>query len=605
MDEKGIQFGGGRKNAKKYFHISSMKRGNFYRVRSDNLELMTVIECVSPSGLTIPPSFILSDGPTPVPSAPIGAIGTSQNGWTDNELGAAWFKDQFIPFANSQKVSDDPIVLFVDGHDSHESEAFQNSAFESGIIAIAFPSKCTHKLQPLDVVVFSQTQRQWSKHCDRRLYEGVQMDRYNIVDEYMSVRSKSMTPKLLRSAFAATGIFPFNPNIFSDEDFAPAKSSSLSMHLPKDFPPEVASSSPIASDVSDLEIDSDDESDTEAEATKVCFSEIDWSTDTDDYEPQASPSTAPPSPSAMHTSPLPPASLADAPSMSNYTHASLLPQNTLPTSVTSDHPSPHSHPSSSNCPSAIIPMSGTRVEHESNYFTRSQASQNASKQSSLAVSISIALDPSRAPIPESYDELRTEVCRLRMENCLIKKEMSKSKAVINATNAHCTIMTRAASASKAESETLKRKTRRSVKTNARLISHPMLIEKHKADLEAKALRAREAAKVEAEKATEEALREARIQEEIRTRTFAGESNTFFTIQHLTRLPEPLSSYKRKDDLIALSGALGLKTSGTINELTGQLRAHLAAHPEIEHDARFSGIFLTRRRRVENVISLDE
>jgi hypothetical protein len=104
-----------------------------------------------------------------------------------------------------------------------------------------------------------------------------------------------------------------------------------------------------------------------------------------------------------------------------------------------------------------------------------------------------------------------------MENCLIKKEMSKSKAMINATNAHCTIMTRAASASKAELETQKRKTRRSVKTNACLISHPMLIKKHKVDLEAKALWAREAAKVEAEKATEEALHEVRIQEEIRTR----------------------------------------------------------------------------------------
>jgi len=32
MDEKGIQFGGGRKNAKKYFYINSMKRGNFYCV---------------------------------------------------------------------------------------------------------------------------------------------------------------------------------------------------------------------------------------------------------------------------------------------------------------------------------------------------------------------------------------------------------------------------------------------------------------------------------------------------------------------------------------------------------------------------------------------
>jgi hypothetical protein len=66
-------------------------------------------------------------------------------------------------------------------------------------------------------------------------------------------------------------------------------------------------------------------------------------------------------------------------------------------------------------------------------------------------------------------------------------------------------------------------------------------------------------------------------------------------------PEPLSSYTRKDDLIVLSGALGLETSGTINKLTAQLRAHMATHPEIQHNARFSGLFLTRRRRMENVV----
>ena len=73
------------------------------------------------------------------------------------------------------------MILFLDGHDSHESEKFQNTAFEHGIIVVAFPSKCTHNLQPLDVVVFSQTQHHWTKHCDYWLHKGVQMDRYNII----------------------------------------------------------------------------------------------------------------------------------------------------------------------------------------------------------------------------------------------------------------------------------------------------------------------------------------------------------------------------------------------------------------------------------------
>lgn len=64
MDKKGIQMGGGRKGSgKSHIFLRSMKRR--YRVSSDNLELVTIIECVSVAGGAVPPAFILSDGPEP------------------------------------------------------------------------------------------------------------------------------------------------------------------------------------------------------------------------------------------------------------------------------------------------------------------------------------------------------------------------------------------------------------------------------------------------------------------------------------------------------------------------------------------------------------
>lgn len=64
--------------------------------------------------------------------------------------------------------------------------------------------------------------------------------------------------------------------------------------------------------------------------------------------------------------------------------------------------------------------------------------------------------------------------------------------------------------------------------------------------------------------------------------------------------DPLSSYKRKDDLIALCGALGLKMTGTVPELLTELKSHFSSHPEIQQNPRFSGLFLqNRRRRVDN------
>ena len=83
MDEKGLQLGGGRKRSKKFFHLGGLKRSSFYQIQSDNLELVTIIECISAAGLSVPPAFILADGPIPaLPNldTPIAAIGKSPNG---------------------------------------------------------------------------------------------------------------------------------------------------------------------------------------------------------------------------------------------------------------------------------------------------------------------------------------------------------------------------------------------------------------------------------------------------------------------------------------------------------------------------------------------
>ena len=75
MDEKGCQMGGGRKNnGRTYFFTRTQK--DRYRLRSDNLELATVIECVSAAGDAVPPTFVLSDGPLPdLRDIPDGSIG--------------------------------------------------------------------------------------------------------------------------------------------------------------------------------------------------------------------------------------------------------------------------------------------------------------------------------------------------------------------------------------------------------------------------------------------------------------------------------------------------------------------------------------------------
>jgi hypothetical protein len=504
---------------------------------------MTIIECISPSRLSVPPSFVLSS--RCIPSFPdlsgkISAIVTSPNGWTDNEIGTAWFAETFIPFANGHKVSDAPIVLLLDGHNSHKSDAFHEASFQHNIIVIAFPSKCTHKLQPLDIIVFTQTQCHWSAHCDNRIIHYMKMDRYNIIPEYMEIHPQSMTPELMHLAFTTTGIFPFNDTLFTNDGFAPARSFSHTMHAPISFPPEVPSSPPLASDLSDCEMSDDKSSTAESMATDAPEAQVyhNWETDSDNfnYNPAPSHLTAPAA-ATTPTEALP--SPLTVPVTGMNTSSQLMQAMLAPSTLASCSlpitpsiplifaPSTVSHymgtselPRPSDTASVNMDPHATQL---SPYYICSQASQitSLSVHSSSAVSISIALNPAQAPQPQSIQELLSENHRLKMTLDLVEKENTKLKANNDASNAHCTIMTRAATTVRADLDCQKHVTHRAVKTSTHYVAHPAIEDEWNTSQQDKAQHAKEATEVEAQRATDEALREACIQEEIRTRTFSS------------------------------------------------------------------------------------
>jgi hypothetical protein len=76
MDEKGVQLGGGRKNHGSKFICGQDQHTNV-KLRSSNLELVTVVECISADGASIRPSFVLS-----------GKAGSHYEHWFDERVGS-------------------------------------------------------------------------------------------------------------------------------------------------------------------------------------------------------------------------------------------------------------------------------------------------------------------------------------------------------------------------------------------------------------------------------------------------------------------------------------------------------------------------------------
>lgn len=63
----------------------------------------------------------------------------------------------------------------MDGHETHETPEMQCVVYKHldnedlEIILFCLPSKTTHKIQPLDVAVFSQVEQRWQAVCDEAI----------------------------------------------------------------------------------------------------------------------------------------------------------------------------------------------------------------------------------------------------------------------------------------------------------------------------------------------------------------------------------------------------------------------------------------------------
>ncbi|KAF8833654.1 hypothetical protein BDN67DRAFT_874033, partial [Paxillus ammoniavirescens] len=115
-DEISIQLGGGQKSNGELFLFSSIDKSK-YKLNSDELELVTILETVCANGTTtVKPCFIFAgthhceDWYT-APDSDGVLIATSDNGWTTEKICYDWFTKNFICDAKAHADDSKPIVL--------------------------------------------------------------------------------------------------------------------------------------------------------------------------------------------------------------------------------------------------------------------------------------------------------------------------------------------------------------------------------------------------------------------------------------------------------------------------------------------------------------
>jgi hypothetical protein len=188
-------------------------------------QLVTLCASVSAGGQAIPPFFVfprVNFRDHFLRGGPIGSAGAAhKSGWMTDE-NFLKFLHHFVKHVKPSK--DKPVLLIIDNHDSHLSIDVLDYAKDNGIVMLSFPPHCSHKLQPLDLTVFGpfktkigQAQAIWLRNNP-----GKTMTIYDIPSVVFGAWQDALSMSNITSGFKKAGIYPYNPDVFTDKDFAPS-----------------------------------------------------------------------------------------------------------------------------------------------------------------------------------------------------------------------------------------------------------------------------------------------------------------------------------------------------------------------------------------------
>lgn len=196
--------------------ISSAERG----------ELVTAVCAMSAQGSYVPPVLIFKrkrQKPELMNGAPPGSkMFISDSGYINSDLFHEWVQ-HFRNNTNATK--ENPVLLILDNHSSHQSLQTVLYCRENGIMLLSIPTHSSHKVQPLDRCFFQALKTNYAEACNHWLvsHPGRVITQHQVAELFGIAYGRCATIEKAVKAFRMCGIVPINPGVFTDQDFAPSE----------------------------------------------------------------------------------------------------------------------------------------------------------------------------------------------------------------------------------------------------------------------------------------------------------------------------------------------------------------------------------------------
>jgi hypothetical protein len=103
-------------------------------------------------------------------------------------------------------------LLVIDGHESHNSLAFQQYCKENKIITICMLPHSSHLLHPLDVGCFAPLKKAYGRQAEDLMRNRITyITKLEFLPCFIRAYNAAITPSNIQGGFQGAGLVPFNP----------------------------------------------------------------------------------------------------------------------------------------------------------------------------------------------------------------------------------------------------------------------------------------------------------------------------------------------------------------------------------------------------------